>query len=73
LGIQIRTPDAGGVFVSNVNENSLASQVGLQVGDQLLEVCGINLRTATYALAANVLQQCRDSITMLVQYNPDSK
>lgn len=72
LGIQISCPpDTGGVFVSTVNENSLASQVGLQVGDQLLEVCGINMRSATYTLAANVLRQCGNSITMLVQYSPD--
>lgn len=48
-------------------------QVGLQTGDQLLEVCGINMRNATYDLAANVLRQCGNSITMLVQYSPDSK
>lgn len=72
LGIQISCPpDTGGVFVSTVNENSLASQVGLQVGDQLLEVCGINMRSATYTLAANVLRQCGNSITMLVQYSPE--
>lgn len=40
------------------------------MGDQLLEVCGINMRSATYQLAACVLHQCGDSITMLVQYNP---
>ncbi|XP_073985790.1 MAGUK family member discs large 5 isoform X1 [Rhodnius prolixus] len=70
LGIQISCLDSGGVFVSTVSENSLASQVGLRVGDQLLEVCGINMRCATYRLAASVLRQCRDSITMLVQYSP---
>ncbi|XP_060523057.1 disks large homolog 5 [Cylas formicarius] len=69
LGIQIR--DKGGIFVSTVNDGSLASQVGLQIGDQLLEVCGINMRNATYHLAANVLRQCGNSITMLVQYSPD--
>lgn len=73
LGIQISCLDSGGVFVSTVNEHSLASQVGLQIGDQLLEVCGINMRSATYQLAANVLRQCGNSITMLVQYSPDSK
>lgn len=46
--------------------------MGLQIGDQLLEVCGINMRNATYDLAANVLRQCGNSITMLVQYSPDS-
>lgn len=73
LGIQISCPRSGGIFVSTVNEHSLASQVGLQIGDQLLEVCGINMRSATYQLAANVLRQCGNSITMLVQYSPDSK
>lgn len=73
LGIQINCPDSGGIFVSTVYDNSLASRVGLQIGDQLLEVCGINMRNATYNLAANVLRQCGNSITMLVQYSPDSK
>ncbi|KAK0179355.1 hypothetical protein PV327_005113 [Microctonus hyperodae] len=71
LGIQISCLDSGGVFVSTVSEHSLASQVGLQIGDQLLEVCGINMRSATYELAAHVLRQCGNSITMLVQYSPD--
>ncbi|CAF4877933.1 unnamed protein product [Pieris macdunnoughi] len=72
LGIQIYCPpSSGGVFVSTVNENSLASQVGLQVGDQLLEVCGINMRSATYTLAASVLRQIGNSITMLVQFSPE--
>lgn len=31
------------------------------------------MRSATYQLAANVLRQCGNSITMLVQYSPDSK
>ncbi|XP_059054689.1 disks large homolog 5 [Achroia grisella] len=72
LGIKIQCPQSsGGVFVSTVYDNSLASQVGLQVGDQLLEVCGINMRSATYNLAARVLRQIGNSITMLVQYSPD--
>lgn len=72
LGIKIFCRgNGGGVFVSNVGENSLASKVGLHIGDQLLEVCGINLRKATYDLAANVLRQCGNSITMLVLYNPE--
>lgn len=71
LGIQIKCGAGGTIFVSSVSENSIAAQASLQIGDQLLEVCGINMRNATYQLAANVLRQCRDSITMLVQFNPD--
>lgn len=73
LGFNIAKFDSRGVFVSTVTEHSLASQVGLQIGDQLLEVCGINMRSATYDLAAHVLRQCGNSITMLVQYSPDSE
>ena len=43
-----------GVFVSSVTQKSLAYQAGLKVGDQLLEVCGMNLRCANYDLAAKV-------------------
>lgn len=44
-----------------------------KVGDQLLDVCGINMRNCTYNQAERVLGQCGNSITMHVQYNPDSK
>lgn len=73
LGIQIAEYKAKGVYVSSVTEDSIASKAELLVGHQLLEVCGVNLRQATYNLAASVLQQCGNSITMLVQYNPESK
>ncbi|XP_060859281.1 disks large homolog 5-like [Metopolophium dirhodum] len=72
LGIQIFCVDNSGVFVSSVtSEHSVAYKVGIQVGDQLLEVCGINLRSTTYELAANILQYCGNSVTILVQYKPD--
>ncbi|XP_043192461.1 disks large homolog 5-like [Amphibalanus amphitrite] len=71
LGISISCHPSGGVFVAEVTHGSLASQVNLQVGDQILEVCGINLRTANHQMAASVLSQCGDSRRILVQYNPD--
>lgn len=72
LGIQITVCDSGRVFVSMVNDNSTARKAGMQIGDQLLEICGINMRKATYQLASNILRQCGDSIRLLVEYNPDS-
>ncbi|XP_055386294.1 disks large homolog 5 [Condylostylus longicornis] len=72
LGITILCNNNGnGIFVSSVQEKSIASRAGLQIGDQLLEVCGINMRQATSEMAAQVLRQCGNSITMLVQYNPE--
>ena len=75
LGIKIEEVhiqgELAGIFISSVTANSLASKVGLCVGDQLLEVCGINLRTAKYAQAAQVLHRTGKSIDIKVQYNPD--
>ena len=71
VGGATSTGSAGGVFVSSVSTNSLASQAGLQVGDQLLEVCGINLRMANYDQAAQVLHRVGNSIDIKVQFNPD--
>lgn len=53
--------------------NSIASRAGLRSGDQLLEVCGINMRDANHKIAAKILQQCGNPMTMLAQYCPDSK
>ena len=38
LGISIAAAFQGGVFVSSVNEGSVAAKAGLKCGDQLLEV-----------------------------------
>lgn len=71
LGIRIlRTlNDQKGVFVEAVTEGSLAQQAGICIGDQIIDICGINMRTADYENAAKVLKQCRDPIQMLVQKN----
>ncbi len=63
--------NSAGVFVSSVGRNSLAALVGMQVGDQLLDVCGINLRTCGKEQAALVLHQVGNSVTMKVQFNPE--
>ena len=74
LGINIREVcgegEQGGVFISSVTPFSLAARVGLHVGDQILEVCGINLRTARFAQAQAVLQMASRSIDIKVQYQP---
>ena len=75
LGINIREvagveEHQAGVFISSVVPHSLAARVGLHVGDQILEVCGINLRTARFAQAQAVLQMTSKSIDIKVQYQP---
>lgn len=73
LGIMIQCNEGGGIFVSRVTPNSIASRAGLRYGDQLLEVCGINMRDANYKIAAKILHQCGNTMTMLAQYCPDSE
>ena len=60
--------EPAGVFISRVTMNSLASRVGLHIGDQLLEVGGINLRTAKYNTAAQVLHSAGKSVDIKVKY-----
>lgn len=77
LGISIICDEngTGSIFVSSVTENSSAARAGLYVGDQLLDICGINMRCATtYEVARTVLRESTtsgDKMKMLVQYNPD--
>ncbi|XP_021371465.1 disks large homolog 5-like, partial [Mizuhopecten yessoensis] len=71
VGFNIEKRSTGGIFVSMVNTNSLAADAGLVIGDQLLEICGINMRTATHEIAARFLHQCGKDLTLLVQYNLD--
>ncbi|KAL0964827.1 hypothetical protein UPYG_G00329540 [Umbra pygmaea] len=70
LGISIVSGENGGVFVSKVMAGSIAHQVGLEYGDQLLEFNGINLRNANEQQARLVIGQQCDIITILAQYNP---
>lgn len=71
VGFQIETGPKGGTFVSSVNENSLAAKAGLVIGDQFLEICGINMRTASQEMASQILKQVGNSLSLLVQHNPD--
>lgn len=71
LGISIAAACQGGVFVSSVNEGSVAATAGLKCGDQLLEYNGVNLRCATYDQAAMILKQSGNSVTILAQFNPE--
>lgn len=73
LGITIQCNEGGGIFVSTVAKNSIASRAGLRYGDQLLEVCGINMRDANYTNAEKILRQCGNTMIMLAQYCPDSE
>lgn len=72
LGITVLRNDRGALFVTGVKKHSAAYNVGLRIGDQLLEVNEVDLRNASHRTASDILKQCMNSITMLVQYNPDN-
>ncbi|XP_059827516.1 protein scribble homolog isoform X6 [Hypanus sabinus] len=59
-----------GVFISKVVPDGLAAQVGLQVGDRILEVNGIDLRHATHQEAVMALLSHQQQIRLLVRRDP---
>lgn len=56
LGISIAAACQGGVFVSSVNEGSVAAKAGLKCGDQLLEVHVIPFTTSLQELAKRLME-----------------
>jgi multiple PDZ domain protein len=74
LGIMIiegKHPEAGtGVFISDLQEGSVADRAGLLVGDMILAVNGEDFVGASYETAAKVLKQTDGEIKMIVA-NPN--
>jgi hypothetical protein len=74
LGIMIiegKHPEAGtGVFISDLQEGSVADRAGLLVGDMILAVNGEDFVGASYETAARVLKQSDGEIKMIVA-NPN--
>ena len=62
-----------GIFIHAVEDDSAACKVSLRSGDQILEYNEVDLRHATAEQAAYELAKPADRVSILVQYNPDSK
>ncbi|XP_026095114.1 harmonin-like isoform X4 [Carassius auratus] len=54
-----------GIYVSNVKSGSVSSEVGLQVGDQIVEVNGVDFTNLSHQEAVRVLKSSR-SLTITV-------
>uniref|UniRef100_A0AAQ4PQ03 Harmonin n=1 Tax=Gasterosteus aculeatus aculeatus TaxID=481459 RepID=A0AAQ4PQ03_GASAC len=54
-----------GIYISNVKPGSLSAEVGLQVGDQIVEVNGVDFTNADHKEAVRVLKSSR-SLTITV-------
>ncbi|KAE8296475.1 Harmonin Antigen NY-CO-38/NY-CO-37 [Larimichthys crocea] len=54
-----------GIYISNVKPGSLSAEVGLEIGDQIVEVNGVDFTTADHKEAVRVLKSSR-SLTITV-------
>uniref|UniRef100_A0A9J7X5Z6 Usher syndrome 1C n=1 Tax=Cyprinus carpio carpio TaxID=630221 RepID=A0A9J7X5Z6_CYPCA len=67
LGISISSgpTQKPGIYVSNVKPGSVSSEVGLQIGDQIVEVNGVDFTNLSHQDAVQVLKSSR-SLTITV-------
>lgn len=65
--------NAYGIFIHSVQKASIADEVGLRIGDQILEFNGTDLRHATAEYAAFELAKPNDRVSAVVQFNIQSK
>ncbi|XP_068178447.1 multiple PDZ domain protein [Antennarius striatus] len=57
-----------GVFIKHISPDSPAAQNGtLQLGDRILEVCGVDLQNASHEEAVEAIRNAGDSVVLLVQ------
>lgn len=61
--------NAYGIFIHSVQKASIADEVGLRIGDQILEFNGTDLRHATAEYAAFELAKPNDRVSAVVQFN----
>lgn len=69
LGISLMGGNAVGIYVHDVQKNSLADNAGMRKGDQILEYNGADLKRVTAEHAANEISKPADKVTVLVQHN----
>lgn len=65
--------NAVGIYVHDVQKNSIADLAGLKKGDQILEYNGVDLRRVTAESAATEISKPADNVTVLVQHNMTSE
>ncbi|XP_066912524.1 uncharacterized protein [Clytia hemisphaerica] len=68
--IQKKVENHEGVYIISVAENSVAAEVHLKVGDQILDVNGKSFRDISHSQAVDALRG-KSRITMIVRYNED--
>ncbi|XP_061687115.1 multiple PDZ domain protein isoform X2 [Syngnathoides biaculeatus] len=57
-----------GIFIKHISSDSPAAHDGaVQVGDRILEVCGVDLRDASHEQAVEAIRRAGDCVQILVQ------
>ncbi|XP_065202661.1 whirlin-like isoform X3 [Planococcus citri] len=64
-----KKPDNVGVYISRVEEGSIAEKSGLRPGDSILEVNGIPFTNISHEEALKILKSCRQ-ISMTIRTSP---
>lgn len=59
--------DKVGVFISHLNEGSLAKRAGFYVNDHLLSVNGADLNSVTHSRAVELIKEAGDKLDILVE------
>lgn len=73
-GLFFDTSLSSGVIVVSVVPNSEAFKAGIRAKDQVLEICGLNMRTANYRLAEKILRESDvDRIQIKVTSEPKKR
>uniref|UniRef100_A0A3B4A340 PDZ domain-containing protein n=1 Tax=Periophthalmus magnuspinnatus TaxID=409849 RepID=A0A3B4A340_9GOBI len=65
MGISSGPTQKPGIYISNVKPGSLSAEVGLEIGDQIVEVNGVDFTSADHREAVKVLKSSR-SLTITV-------
>lgn len=73
MGVSLLGGNAYGIFIHSVQKGSIADDVSLRVGDQILEYNGTDLRRATAEYAAFEMAKPADKVSAIVQYNIQSE
>lgn len=73
LGISLMGGNAVGIYVHDVQKNSIADIAGMKKGDQILEYNGVDLRRVTAEYAASEISKPADKVNVLVQHNMTSE
>jgi hypothetical protein len=63
------------LYISNVDKKSNAYKAGIREGDQLIEICGIDLRNKDVDEVLGIIPECCANsafISFLVQYKPEN-